>query len=77
MAQEYFELANVLDGSMTPEEARGYYKKSIGELYGVCTCTKNVAFVNPRIISVSDSEKLNISLCHLIKKDCVFVVLSN
>lgn len=38
MAQEYFELANVLDGSMTPEEAREYYIKSIGELYGVCTC---------------------------------------
>ncbi|XP_052676692.1 ankyrin-3-like isoform X9 [Crassostrea angulata] len=34
MAQEYFELANVLDGSMTPEEAREYYIKSIGELYG-------------------------------------------
>nr|XP_022296863.1 ankyrin-1-like isoform X5 [Crassostrea virginica] len=34
MAQEYFELANVLDGSMTPEEAREYYKKSIGDLYG-------------------------------------------
>lgn len=34
MAQEYFELANVLDGSMTPEEAREYYKKSIGQLYG-------------------------------------------
>ncbi|XP_048739006.2 poly [ADP-ribose] polymerase tankyrase-1-like isoform X11 [Ostrea edulis] len=34
MAQEYFELANVLDGSMTPEEARNYYTKSIGDLYG-------------------------------------------
>ncbi|XP_062598529.1 serine/threonine-protein phosphatase 6 regulatory ankyrin repeat subunit B-like isoform X6 [Saccostrea cucullata] len=34
MAQEYFELANVLDGSMTAEEARDYYTKSLGELYG-------------------------------------------
>ncbi|XP_061186384.1 ankyrin-3-like [Saccostrea echinata] len=34
MAQEYFELANVLDGSMTAEEAREYYTKSLGELYG-------------------------------------------
>lgn len=39
MAQEYFELANVLDGSMTPEEAREYYKKSIGDLYGVSVYT--------------------------------------
>ena len=39
MAQEYFELANVLDGSMTPEEAREYYKKSIGDLYGVSVKT--------------------------------------
>lgn len=39
MAQEYFELANVLDGSMTPEEARNYYTKSIGDLYGVGVLT--------------------------------------
>ena len=48
MAQEYFELANVLDGSMTPDEAREYYKKSIGDLYGVSVYTPVSTYIAHR-----------------------------